>query len=461
MRNVNIKRSLIFFFVTFYLSGCIAPATDSGKNELSVGLAQKLSADGAGRAFWPAITATQAGDVAVAWGQGDDGMYTTTINQFSLNEGWSGATVVSHDAGEFVGEPALAMNRVGDVSVVWHQTFGSYNEVWSNYFSRHSGWGYPALIQGNIGGNTSTDVAMDYFGDAYATWVQGGSVQTSRYQYGLGWALPKQHDTNSIWTNLDPKISANAAGDAFIVWSAQDYENDYGTWARSVSDANEWRPIVEIGNSNQEITNLSCSPRICIQGHDSYKVAVNERGEAVAAWIEYNAWTNNREVWSSAYSEAQGWSVPLLISVSEDGPDAFDVDVALDDRGNAHIVWDQGTYRVLSDESIIYSRRYSPVSGWGDVYSISSEQPGGVGEASISMDGQGVSFISWIQYGVENTLWARAFDTHSGWSAKTRVSLSGDAADAKIAAIGQGRAMIVWRQAAASSIWAVRVALNY
>jgi hypothetical protein len=67
-------------------------------------------------------------------------------------------------------------------------------------------------------------------------------------------------------------------------------------------------------------------------------IAFDVRGNALAVWEQSDG--THDSVWASRYTEAAGWSAPVMIGHAANG-DAVGPQIAIDANGNAVAVWGQ------------------------------------------------------------------------------------------------------------------------
>jgi hypothetical protein len=258
-------------------------------------------------------------------------------------------------------------------------------------------WQTPqAISTGNtaIGG---VDIATRPNGDAVVIW---NSADDTTYRLwaadistgsGFSFGSPGRIDAPGDEPAGGGRIGFDSEGDGLVVWT-QEEGGTANVWARRYVDGQGFGSAQTIGNSG----------RVGVGG---VALAMNARGDAVAAWHERSA------VWSASYDKDNGWSAAGLVS---SGTRPLNVEIDIDSAGNAIAVW--------YDSNDVYSNRYEVGEGWGDRVALESSS----GRASlvkilIKEDGDAVAI--WVQSTVQftNTLFAREYTVGEGWGNVRRV----------------------------------------
>ena len=131
---------------------------------------------------------------------------------------------------------------------------------------------------------------------------------------------PVRLKINSADTLL-PSLAVAESGNAIAVWSEGSYPS-YSLWFNTYDPNSGWGTAQSIGTG---------------VGSEYYaKVAVNSSGLAVLVWIrEING---SREILASNYDHGKGWSAASVLDSSGLG---MELDVTLDDNGNANAIWNR------------------------------------------------------------------------------------------------------------------------
>ena len=208
----------------------------------------------------------------------------------------------------------------------------------------------PTSLSDNIspdGANASYPaVAMDDHGNAIIVWSQsdGTNVQIFKSEYRSGsWTHPSNLSDNISPDGTDAyttTVAMDDHGNAIIAWSQSDGAN-YQVFKSEYRSGSWTHP-----------SNLS--DYISPDGTDAYTttVAMDNNGNAIIAWLQSDG--TNYQIFKSEYRSGS-WTHPSNLSdnISPDGADANVPTVAMDNNGNAIIVWyqmDGANYQIFKSE---------------------------------------------------------------------------------------------------------------
>ena len=231
---------------------------------------------------------------------------------------------------------------------------------------------------------------MDNNGNAIIVWIQYGSIFKSEYRNGV-WTYPASLTDNINPAGLGvgyPQVAMDNNGNAIIVWEQYDSYDNYqifkseyrgGVWTNPASVADNISPD---GGGNAWFL--------------FPQVAMDSNGNAIIVWQQHNG--TNYRIFKSEYRNGV-WKYPSSLddNISPDGQDAWPPQVAMDNNGNAIIVWYQ------RDESNIYQIFKSDYRGgtWTNPSSLSDNiSPDGQDAVypQVAMDNNGNAIIVWEQY---------------------------------------------------------------
>lgn len=194
------------------------------------------------------------------------------------------------------------------------------------------------------------------------------------------------------------------------------------------------------------------------QNAERPQVAIDNQGNAVVVWeqsdgLDTSAGLGARtNVWQNRFKAGVGWIGPMLLETL-DG-DYYTVEQAHSPRvavrdGNAHVVWVQGP----NGQTSVWESRYTPASGWTGA-ALVEQEAGNVGSPNVVIDDAGNTLIAWSQYG------GAGFDVWASVNgAKTLIDSRalGNPFQIALAMIG-GDAVVAWVDGC--STWGVRREAN-
>ena len=277
-------------------------------------------------------------------------------------------------------EPAFGANvsiEAGRLTAVWVAREEWRPVIQSASRTLTGPWTRPITISGPIGGAYTPTVAMDDKGAAVAAWQWwDGSyrriVAAVRSSEGT-WSKPDELSAPGH-TATAPLVGMDAAGNAIAAWIRS---NGIAPAAQTAS-----RPA---GGTWSVPQNLSRRGRNAA----SVDLAVNRRGDAVVSWVQ----AAGLHTAFRAPGETTWTRVPIAASWGGLG-----AHVALDEAGNATVVWDDG-YEV--------SATYKPAGEpWQDDYLLSgyNDDDEGYWGSAVTAQSPNNALAAWVVGGANDDL---------------------------------------------------------
>jgi mRNA-degrading endonuclease HigB of HigAB toxin-antitoxin module len=367
----------------------------------------------------PRVAMDNGGNAIVVWVQTDGS--TDQIYKSEYRNGvWTHPTSTSDHispTGQNAQQPNVAMDNKGNAIIVWSQNDGTtastYYQIFKGEF-RNNAWLHPVALSGNISPDsqdaTSPKVAMDDNGNAIIAWQQsdGANQQIFKSEYrNSTWTHPTSLSDNISPDGQpmdEPQVAMDNRGHAMIVWEGlnvpraifkSEYGNNLWTHPTSTSDhidsfglgVYECRLAMD-NNGNAIIvsrqavyappypdyiykseyrnglwthptsTSGHISPSSALVNPADQKteipaVAMDDNGNAIIVWSQLDG-----AEWQTFKSEYRNgaWTHPtsLADNISPDGMEVLDTHIAMGNSGNAIIVWDQdaggGIFQVFKSE---------------------------------------------------------------------------------------------------------------
>ncbi len=322
---------------------------------------------------------------------------------------------------------------------------GSSSDSGGSSGSSGKSWTNPSSLTDNIspdGQNAwSPQVAMDNSGDAIVVWYQsdGSNNQIFKAEYRGGvWSLP-----SSLTDNISPDTR-----DAVVPQVAMDNNgNAIITWMQR--DASNFYQIFKSTYSGGVWTNpSSLSDNISPDGThaENPMVAMDDNGQAIIVWLQYDG--SDERVYKSTFDGTWHNPTDLTDSISPATKDASYAGVAMSNDGTATIVWQESDG---SDYQIF--RSIYDGSTWTDPSSLTDNiSPDGESaeEPQVAMDNNGNAIITWMQYDGSDWRIFKSEYRSGAWtdpSISDGISFSGsDAEYPEVAMDNNGNAIITWLQ---------------
>jgi len=226
-----------------------------------------------------------------------------------------------------------------------------------------------------------------------------------------------------------PRVAVDGSGDAVAVWTSSPGENASAVLVQSAA-----RPL---GGSWQRPVTISKRGSA-----SSPEIAVDAKGNAIAAWTSYAA--HRSSVQAATRAAGRRWSAPARLSAP--GDSAARPHVAFDARGNALAVWQ----RMRAGRSSIRSARRPAGGRWGRSVEVARISATGGAESAIprvAVDAKGNAAAVWTNVTIGNMGAVQAALKPAGgaWRAPATLSTSnGRSFAAEIVIDGAGNAVAAW-----------------
>ncbi len=382
------------------------------------------------------------------------GVDVTDVSVNCANKAWTNPSSLMDNIspdGQFARYPQVAMDHNGHAVIVWQQSDGSNKQIFKSEY-RNGTWTNPSSVTNNISPNgtnaDSPQVAMDNNGHAVIVWRQydGSHYQIFRSEYRNGtWTNPASLNDNISPNGTDadnPQVAMDDNGHAVIVWRQYDGSN-YQIF-KSEYRSKKWTNPVSLTDNISPDGDMHNDPQV-----DNPQVAMDNNGHAVIVWYQYDG-SGYDQIFRSEYRNGK-WTNPASLNdnISPNGVDADSPQVAMDDNGNAVIVWYQNT---SNGHDQIFRSEYRNGT-WTKPSSLTGNIPNGVDASSpqVVMDDNGNAIIVWDQYDGSKDQIFRSEYRNGTWTNPSSVNdnISPNGQDAwypQVAMDDNGNAVIVWQQ---------------
>jgi len=333
-------------------------------------------------------------------------------------------------------QPQVAWTPDGGALAIWGQASSSGDEIWSSRYTPAVAWTAPERIDRTYArGKTWPQLVVDDAGNAVAIWSQGETrhwgIWASRYTPDGGWGEEVRIDELDTLNFKTPTAVGDAEGNFMVVWSEQNEALGYDVFANRYTRDIGWGTPEEIDPLNQSTASF---PR----------VAMNRGGAAIAVWEQGGV---RNDVYVNRYSPTAGWGAPEPVE-NDYINSAFDVDVAIDETGNAVVVWQRAQEPFYGDDRDIWSNRYAVGSGWGTAERIDDSERRYSTEPRVAIDSDGRSLACWHQ--TNDGFFSIWCNWHSGAAWGTPKLIEDDTVGngyfPQPAFDGDGSALVVWER---------------
>ena len=360
----------------------------------------------------------------------------------SADIGWGVATTIGGDDSGSALYPQVAMDGSGNAIAVWQQYDGVRSNIWSTRFTVEEGWGESVLIEtDNSGDARNPQIAVDDSGNAIAVWQQNDGtrycIYSNRYVAGVGWGSATPIESYDSEGAFNPQIAVCESGSATVVWEQEDGEFGSIHSNRYVAGTG-WESAILIGSADDWWEANVNDPQL----------SVDSSGNAMAVWLQYGY--SGTSLWSNRYEVGTGWRTATLIETEGSVSVASRPQVALDDSGNAIVVW-SGSDGFRDN---VCSNRYTVGNGWGDMTLLENDDVENNSAPHVAFDGSGNAIAVWTAWhqgeevypSYESGIKANRYVAGSGWLGATVVEdlSTGMTGSLRVAVNDLGNAVAVW-----------------
>ncbi len=240
------------------------------------------------------------------------------------------------------------------------------------------------------------------------------------------------------------QIAMDNSGNALIVWE----QSDGSKWQIFKSEYRDGAWIHPTGPDD------NISPDEPDKQDARFpQVAMDDSGNAIIVWYQHDG--INWQIFKSEYRDGT-WTHPADLDdhISQNGQDAYEPQVAMDGGGNALIVWRQ--YDGINNQIFRSECRdgaWTHPDGLEDNISPDSQ---GADSPRVAMDGDGNALIVWCQVDDSDRQIFKSEYRGGAWTDPTglddNISPDGESVDdPQVAMDNNGNTLIVWRQSDGSA----------
>ena len=326
-------------------------------------------------AWYPQVAMDNNGNAIIVWQQYDGTNYHIFKSEYRGGIWTNPANLTDNisPGGAGAWNPQVAMDNNSNAIIVWQQSNGTNYHIFKSEY-RSGVWTNPTGLTDNISPNGQDaaypQVAMDNNGNAIIVWQQNDGVNDqifkSEYRSGI-WTNPanlSDHispDGTNAW---NPQVAMDNNGNAVIAWYQYDgannqvFKSEYrgGVWTNPA-------------NLSDHISPDGGAPSIILTplGFSTIRVAMDNNGNTIITWFlselveilsepDSQTWESYSFVFKSEYRGGV-WHNPA-VSDAISGEGASYPQVAMDNNGNAIIVWMQDFYNEGLLSEMIFKSEY-------------------------------------------------------------------------------------------------------
>ena len=204
------------------------------------------------------IAVDDAGSAVAVWIQDDGVRKNVWANRYTVGTGWEAPSLLETDDSGDAWVPKLAIDGSGNTMVIWHQSDGVYDSVWTNRYVVGAGWEMAEVIESYDSGDAyGPQIAVDAAGNAIAVWMQDdgprSDIWANRYVLGTGWGSPVKIETDDAGDAIAPEIAWDPLGNATVVWHQEDMYRA-NIWSNRYVQYDAVPPPIEISSPSDGST---------------------------------------------------------------------------------------------------------------------------------------------------------------------------------------------------------------
>jgi len=329
---------------------------------------------------------------------------------------------------------APAFDANGDASIVWTEQVGAITEALAPEYRVRAtvrtadGRWQPGETLSRLGLNP--EVSADARGEAIAAWEGGSGVEAAIRPVGGGWLAPQIVGSPRGEEPQEPQLASDASGDAIVVAPRQARRQESTGIQGAVRPAGgRFSPAQTISRHRETALDL--------------RIAMNAQGDAIVAW---DAQVPTGCLLRAAFRPAGGaWGAPRTVPRGHEFCRGHH-NVAIDQRGDAIVAW----VAMRRSTMLVETAGRDAKGRWDAQRVIGSASAVAEPPAPplLGMDARGDAVVVWMDpalvLGGRRTVWARTRPVGRGWGAKQRIADVTYESSPSFAMNAQGDALVVW-----------------
>ncbi|MEN8136242.1 MAG: hypothetical protein ABFS18_12015 [Thermodesulfobacteriota bacterium] len=433
-----------------------AECRETGRWSAAVSLVEKVNSSGRGKKIRePAVSIDNKGNGLVVWTELDKEKWSRLVIREYRDGKWHKPTIMSPQDGD-AKNPRVAQAGNGDAVVVWEHRINSSVSYVMVAERRNGVWKMPksAADRISIGDKKAAweaEVAINDTGDTVIVWSQETDnkvygIYKSEYRNGK-WLHPK-HNADHISPSggsdaLEPQVAINNKGVALIAWGQPDDKRQKNIYKSEFRDDKWIHPsgLKDYINMKRNKKGLGIAYRT--------NVALDEKGNGLIAWEQ--AHDNKRVIFVSEYRQNK-WRHPGSTAEAISPASvrsAMIQDLKMDGNDNAILLWKdiKGRKQSLYKSEYRQGKWRHPLEDKPFVApSLLDFNFNVTGESAMAADGKAV--VAWMEKGNDKPEVYMAEYDHGEWHLPGRMlnaenSLGGGL---RLSSSSNGKMIIAWQQ---------------
>lgn len=354
--------------------------------------------------FWPSLAVDTAGRVHLIWLEGETGlgqgvvMFDHLLYQRLEDDTWL-PQPIQFPLQQGAIFPRAYADAAGRVHLIWSNNI-SESPSFYHFRLHYVRWDGndlygPAQVSQALSnrGHGRADLAVDSSGDVHIVWNGGDEEEVSQLYYSV---LPANQVSLADDYADTPSLAGQSPDDLHVVW-------------------NESVGIGRIMYSHWDGITWSNPQVVTPAGMDSLQgvIATVPDGAPHVVWYGHEADSSDQVFYTRL--TATGWLTPT--NLSQPLPVAAAPDIAVDQTGEIHVVWEAVPEATSTDFAIYH--RVGDGDTWGPIERLSA--PGrNCNRPRMALDEAGQPHIAWFDTGEQEVYYTTR--TPDGWAAPQNVS---------------------------------------
>lgn len=173
------------------------------------------------------------------------------------------------------------------------------------------------------------------------------------------------------------------------------------------------------------------------------EIAMNDGGQALVLWSDITQTDTQVEqrLWSARYTPDEGWTPAELLRA---GRALAEYRIAVDENGDGMAIWSESA-DTSAARWTVWATRFRADSGWDTAQVLDDGTDISASSVALSMNPRGQALAVWTDTSETNMARARPFDPETGWASVETIS-TGTATlyGAGIALCADGSALAMW-----------------
>ena len=313
-----------------------------------------VSTESTNSSWYSSIAVDDVGNVHVAWSD-----YTSYDNSGTdadifykrwntVSNTWTTTEVVSTESTGNSRDPSIMVDGVGNAHVAWFDGTNYYGSgtdrdiFYKRWNATSNTWTTTEVVSTESTDNSrDPSIAVDGVGNAHVAWEEMTNYSSSGADEDIfykrwnatsnTWTTTEVVSTESTDSSYFPSIVVDSAGNAHVAWTDA---TNYGTGTGLDIFYKRWNATSNTWTTTEVVSTESTG------NSEESSIAVDGVGNVHVAWhVDYDGLGADEDIFYKRWNpNSSTWTTTEVVSI-ESTVDSEDPSIAVDDVGNAHVVW--------------------------------------------------------------------------------------------------------------------------